>query len=222
MDLLSAYGFVKDVGGFLYTERIMDGQFEVRCSVSDAGIVTAKVVDLATDETYAPVNVEMSTGGFVGAVREAYRAVLRGVAHACCRRQYFASPTANRLAAAVYARYGETPDFPFATAPTYGVFRYPPNRKWYGLVMDIPLYRLTGERPPEEEAPTVDVLNVKIDPAERESLLAMRGFYPCYHMNKTGWISILLDDSVPDDLLMDLVDKSRQAVVETKTKRGKS
>ena len=45
----------------------------------------------------------------------------------------------------------------------------------------------------------LDVLNVKCDPILIGSLRAEPGFLPAYHMNKTTWVSILLDGSVPDE-----------------------
>ena len=36
----------------------------------------------------------------------------------------------------------------------------------------------------------------------------MEGIYPAYHMNKTHWISIALDDRVPRVLVQDLLDQS--------------
>lgn len=219
-DKLVAYGFTPYVGGFSYTTTILNGQFRVEVAVSERLIPSARVVDAFTEEEYAPVNVEMSTGAFVGSVRAAYRAALTAIAEACSVREYFSSGQANRLAEAVYARYGERPDFPFATAPTYGVFRYPVNRKWYGIVMDVRRCLVTKESTPcGEESPTVDVLNLKIDPSRRAELLAMAGFYICYHMNKEGWISVVLDDTVADEEILALLNDSRNFVL-PKKKRG--
>ncbi|MBP8681656.1 MAG: MmcQ/YjbR family DNA-binding protein [Clostridia bacterium] len=36
----------------------------------------------------------------------------------------------------------------------------------------------------------------------------MEGIYPAYHMNKTHWISIAMDDRVPRVLVQDLLDQS--------------
>jgi len=214
---LKAFGFVPKGRDLIYSQEIMDGQMRVEIKVDGAGNATSTVIDAATDEPYAPVNVEWSQGAFVGAVREAYRAVLVRVAEACCRREYFSAPQSNRIADLVLRRYGEAPDFPFATAPTYGVFRYPQNRKWYGLVMDVKRFRITKEPTTDcNEAPMVDVLNLKIDPARKEALLAIDGIWPCYHMNRDSWISIVLDDTVADELIMELLDASRQFAINHK------
>ena len=48
---------------------------------------------------------------------------------------------------------------------------------------------------------SIDIVNVKCDPIMIGSLLTSDGFFPAYHMNKTNWITIALDDSVPDDTI---------------------
>jgi len=211
---LIPFGFRSADGGYFFTQPILDGQFTVEVFIDNDLRLTSRVIDGDSGEEYAPVKVEMSTGAFVGSVREAYRAVLQSIADACFRTELFASPQSNRIAEAVFERYGETPDFPFATAPTYGVFRYPPTRKWYGLIMDVPLFRVTkGRAESTTDSPIVDVLNLKIDPNVRETLLSRKGFYTCYHMNKESWISIVLDDTVPDADVLALLDHSRTLIL---------
>lgn len=56
-------------------------------------------------------------------------------------------------------------------------------------------------------------ITLKLDPAEGEFL---RGQYediiPGYYMNKTHWNSVDPDGAVPDELLMEMLDKSYQLV----------
>ena len=215
---LVPYGFVPDGTAYVYVEPILDGQMRAEVRVAPDGAVWGRVVDAATEDEYAPLRVEWSVGAFVGAVREAYRAVLQRIADACCVPLYFVSAQANRLAAAIAEAWHEAPDFPFATAPDYGVFRCPANRKWYGLIMNIRRHLLDRSQPRQADGPMVDVLNIKIDPARHDQLLATEGVYPCYHMNRANWISIVLDDTLPDAAIMDLIAQSR-ALVSPKARR---
>ncbi len=59
----------------------------------------------------------------------------------------------------------------------------------------------------------VEVLNVKADAGKIPALLATPGIFPGYHMNRANWISILLDGSVPDDRVMELLEESRNFAV---------
>lgn len=54
----------------------------------------------------------------------------------------------------------------------------------------------------------VDIINLKIDPKEGERLFQMPGIYPAYHMNHRTWISVVLDETVPDEKVMALIETS--------------
>lgn len=91
--------------------------------------------------------------------------------------------------------------------PDIAVFRHKDNRKWFGIIMNIPYKSLNIDKPSN-----VDVLNVKInDISLMDFLLHSMGFLPAYHMNKRHWISILLDGSVDAQKIFDLIDVSFDA-----------
>ncbi|MBQ1501942.1 MAG: MmcQ/YjbR family DNA-binding protein [Firmicutes bacterium] len=207
---LRGFGFSETEDGYTYRADIADGQFTAVVVVDHAGRVSGRLWDKENDEEYLAVHSELRVGPYVGMVREEYRTLLEEIASSCCDRLPFILPQTNRLTARILERYGEAPDFPFATAKTYGVFRYPQNRKWYGLVMNIPRGKLVKDTADGgEDEDTVEVLNVKIDPARREELLKKEGIYPCYHMDHRNWVSVLLDDTVSDGLLLELIAESR-------------
>lgn len=54
----------------------------------------------------------------------------------------------------------------------------------------------------------IDILDVKCDPILVGSLRGKDGFYPAYHMNKTNWITVILDGSVDDGEIKQLIDMS--------------
>ena len=64
---------------------------------------------------------------------------------------------------------------------------------------------LDGEEP-------IDIINVKCGPILVGSLLTEKGFLPSYHMNKKNWITILLNDSVPDEQIAPLLELSYDSV----------
>ena len=101
-------------------------------------------------------------------------------------------------------KYGDSPIFKWDKYPTLGVFQNKDTNKWYALVMDI-----AGEKF-NLNIGNVTAMNVKLDVNEIPSLLKKKGFYPAYHMNKKYWISVLLDDSISDEVIMELIDESYQ------------
>lgn len=97
--------------------------------------------------------------------------------------------------------YGVEADYPWQDKSN-AVFRHNTGKKWFALVMDIPVSRL-GKRSDE----IADVVNLKCAPLLISSFLKDKGIYPAYHMNKAHWISVLLKE-VDSDELKALLDMS--------------
>ena len=68
------------------------------------------------------------------------------------------------------------------------VYNVKENGKWYALMMEISFSKL-GITSDEIAL----ILNVKISPEEKETLLQKEGVFEAYHMNKKHWISIALN-----------------------------
>ena len=62
----------------------------------------------------------------------------------------------------------------------------------------------------------VDILNVKCNYILQNSLLQEEGFFQAYHMNKNNWITILLDGSVDENKVYELIDLSFSEVGRSK------
>ena len=111
----------------------------------------------------------------------------------------------SELFSQVAQRYGVEPEYPWSRSPDHAVLRHAGNRKWFGIVMNVPAYRLglAGDD-------MVDVLNVKANPDDVPALQLADGVLPAYHMNKDHWISILIEDAIPDEMLLDLLETSHR------------
>lgn len=116
----------------------------------------------------------------------------------------------KEIAEYIYDSYGTEKESPWQDDPESVIFRHRLNRKWFALIMRIPKKRLGI--PGEEE---IDVMNVKSYPELIGSLRFSEGFFPAYHMNKTHWITVLLD-VVDEDKIKTLLDISYEL-----TKAGK-
>lgn len=53
----------------------------------------------------------------------------------------------------------------------------------------------------------IEVINIKLDDKVQESL-NINGIYPAYHMNKKSWVSVILDDTLSDEKIMELIELS--------------
>ena len=52
----------------------------------------------------------------------------------------------------------------------------------------------------------------------RDMIIQEEGIMPAYHMNKMHWISVLLDGTVPENMVFDLIDRSFLATASAKKK----
>ena len=115
----------------------------------------------------------------------------------------------------VKKKYGNEPEYLWLRFPDYAVFRHEDNRKWYGLIMDVPrkYLGLPGEG-------RVDILNVKLDDLLLADMLVQReGYLRGYHLNRGNWISILLDGTVPEEEIEDMIDLSYRATASSRKKQ---
>ena len=119
----------------------------------------------------------------------------------------------QRVTEYIRDRYAAEAEHLWAKYPNYAVFRHPASRKWFALVMDIPRNRLGLEGDGD-----VDIMDVKCGSLMVGSLLAQDGFLPAYHMSKSSWISVLLDETVPDNQIYPLLELSYDSVA-PKTKK---
>lgn len=110
-------------------------------------------------------------------------------------------------------RYGTSPEYLWKSAPSYAVLRHSSNRKWYGVVMEIP-YKKFGMM--KEGA--ADFINVKLGEVMAGSMRDERGIFPAYHMAKGQWVSVLLDGTVPEETVLALLDISFELTDQRKKK----
>lgn len=106
----------------------------------------------------------------------------------------------------IMSNYSALTDRPWSNYPEFEVFRHANNKKWFAVVMNVPVSRL-GLKGTKK----IDIVNLKCDPVMIGSLRDTPGFYPAYHMNKENWISCALDGTAPEDAIEALIDISYDA-----------
>ena len=204
-----AYGFHKANKTYILEKPFLDGDFKTVLSVTPKGQVTGKVIDSMTQDEYYQLRQETATGPYVNRVRSAYRSLLTDIADSCCSDVLFASSQANRLTQAILDHFQVKPDFPWEHSSryqSYGAFRHTSNRKWFALIMNVTRDVLNKDG----NTSLIDILNVKIPPAQGDELRQIPGIYPAYHMNHKTWISVVLDETLPDEKILELIDTSYQ------------
>lgn len=97
-------------------------------------------------------------------------------------------------------KFGTNPEYLWLKSPKNAILRNNENSKWYAAVLYVQKRQLglAGEE-------YIDILDVKCDAILIGSLLNNNGYLPGYHMNKSNWITLLLDGSVPKDDVFNLI-----------------
>ncbi len=113
-------------------------------------------------------------------------------------------------------KYNVSPEYPWAKYDDNAVFRHEDNRKWFALVMDV-----RGDKVGADTKERIPVINLKVDdPFFRDMLVRQDGIIPAYHMNKQHWITVLLDGTVPEGNVFDLIDISYRITASAKKKKA--
>ena len=196
----SAYGFIENEGVWTYSFQILDGDFVMTVSIITDN-VSFQVFDRETGDLYPQVHMESMRGSFVGSVRVACLEILYQIRKACFDVQDFICPQTKRIMAQVQEDYGNQLEYLWEKSPDTAVLRHEGNQKWYAVLMRIPWDKLEKGR-----EGLVEAVNIKHDQVAH--LLSKKGIYPAFHMNKRYWLSLVLDDSLSDDEVLDLLEIS--------------
>ena len=195
-----AYGFVENKGVWTYSCQILQDDFVMTVSIT-ADNVSFQVFDQETGDLYPQVHMESMRGSFVGNVREACLEILYQIREACFEVQDFICPQTKRIMTQVQEKYGNQLEYLWEKSPDTAVLRHEGNQKWYAVLMKISWDKLD-----KGKEGFVEAVNLKHDCVT--DLLIQRGIYPAFHMNKRYWLSLVLDDSLTDDQVLALLERS--------------
>jgi len=203
---LLEYGFVLDKGKYYYQEEILNGDFTVYNEINHSGEIDAKIMDNMNGEEYVQAYNDSVNNAFVNSVRDEFSNLLSDIADKCTEELLFSLEQANRIAKEINKKYGIDPEFPWKDKANdkSGIFRHLHNQKWFALIMNIEKGKLTKD----ENNDLLDAINLKIDPKDGKSLRGRKGIFEAYHMNKKHWITVVLNESISDENIMKLIEKS--------------
>ena len=208
---LKAYGFQKDKSLYKYSQNIMNNNFRVDIEINNAGIVKGKIFDLTVNDEYTNFRMENNLGSFGKKVRDEFKYLLEDLKNNCFIKEYFLGKQTNRIVKNIQELYGNKPEFPWEKYPGYATFKNKESKKWYAIIMNI-----NQEKLDKTTLKEVEIINLKLEPTEIEELLKENSFYPAYHMNKKNWITIILDNTVSDEKIMNLIKRSYSFTIPNK------
>ena len=180
----------------------MDNKFRADIYIDENGNVNGKVYDLETEDEYTNFRIENVIGEFINTVKNEYIKILQDIKDNCFKDKYFVFDQSNRIAKLIKEKYDVRPEFLWDKFPDYAVFRNRRSDKWFGIIMNIDRNKIISKK-----SGNIEILNIKLD-NEVENYLKEKGIYPSYHLSKKSWITIILDDSLSDERIMNLIDIS--------------
>lgn len=201
-DKLLKYGFIKQNNKYVFSEKIFNNQFEMIIEISDK-IQTAKLIDVPSKEEFILVDIQDSTGEFVGSVRAEYENKIKEIIKECTNSNVFKSDQAKKIIKYIKEKYNDDLEFLWEKFDDNAIWRNKVNKKWYGLLLTIPERKLDID-----SDKIIEIIDLRYQKENSDEIIDFKTIFPGYHMNKKSWITIKLDGSVSLDDIYELIDNS--------------
>ena len=212
---LIQYGFRKQDGIYRYQTKLEDtGMYAI--IIVDGNSVSGRVLDDLTNEEYVVVHTVGKKGNFATKVRTAYLSCLEDIAKNCFDKVMYSSIQANTMHEWMITELHDIANHPFTkslngnrtTDNEFTSYKSSDSDKMYVLMFSIDKHKLDNGC----DESYIDAMNIKVEPSKIGDLLQLPGFYPAYHMNKKHWVTAILDGTIKDETLKELLSKARDLV----------
>ena len=204
-DSLSDYGFINSKNCYIYEKSFKQNKFKAVIKIDGKGTVSGKVYDIENDDEFLPLRLQNSEGSFAGEIKQEYENILTDIRDKCFKKRNFVYAQSNRITSLIYKCYGDEPEFLWKVFPGCGVFRNKKTDKWYAAILDVDRSKLQ-----KDKKGYIEVIDLRLSAEDAAEITQKPNFYQGYHMNKKYWISIILDDSVSDKKIMELIEESHK------------
>lgn len=199
---LTEYGFEKQENKYILKTKIYNEQFEMIVSFSKEQNIS-KLIDIANEDEYVLVDVQESTGEFVGKVREEYKNKLQDIIEKCTNPNIFKFKQSKEVIKYIKEKYNDDLEFLWKKFDNNAIWRNKTNNKWYGILLTI-----TEDKLKIDSNKEIEILDLRYQKDKIQNIIDNETIYPGYHMNKSSWITIKLDNSVNINNIFELIDNS--------------
>ena len=196
------YGFKEENNIYYYEKYILDNNYKICIKIENNNVI-GKIYDLIFNDEYLNLNVD-SNLSFNNIIKEEYIKVLKDIKVKCTKESLFVFKQANEITSYIKRKYKVNPEFLWDKSSGNGVFRNKYNKKWFGIIISVTKDKLDLKYKQE----IIEVINLKIDEDMIKELIKINGFYKAYHMNKKSWISVILDNTLDNEIIYSLIDQS--------------
>ena len=200
-DKLLKYGFKKENNQYIFEKNFLNNNFKSVIIIDEKGNLSGKVIDLEFNLEYTNIRTNVDKE-FVNKVRDEYKKILLDIKSKCFDEKKFLNNQTNNISEYIKVKYAVEPEFLWKKYPHFAIFRNKNNKKWFALITNINKSKIAiGSK-------EIELLNIKLNKEKIKKLLNKQGFYEAYHMNKTSWISIILDNTLNDEDIFELINES--------------
>ena len=203
-----SYGFQRAKSGYLFEKDIFQNQFHLIVTATE-NEMTSKLMDNASEEEYALVDVESSVGEFVGKLKQEYDELLNDIIDKCTVPNVFHQKQTLEIIDYVKDKYGNPLEFLWDKYEGDAIYRNSKNQKWYAALLTTTKNKFEGN-----EKEPIEVIDLRCD-TTRESMVNYQTIFPGYHMNKKSWITVPLDGRMKTKKICELIDQSYELVKTT-------
>lgn len=201
-DELIKYGFNFADNNYVFEKLIYKNNFKVIVEISKEKQIS-RLIDLTSNDEYILVDVNDSTGNFVGKIREEYESILNDIIEKCTTPNVFKSKQSLEIIKYIKEKYNDDLEYLWEKFSNNAVWRNKKNNKWYGILLVIPENKL-GINSDE----IVEIIDLRYQKESIKEKIDNVKIFPGYHMNKNNWITIKLDESVDIKEIFKLIDNS--------------
>lgn len=196
------YGFKEENNIYYYEKYILDNNYKICIKIENNNVI-GKIYDLIFNDEYLNLNVD-SNLSFNNKIKEEYINILKDIKNNCTKEFLFVFKQSNEITNYIKRKYKVNPEFLWDKSSGNGVFRNKNNKKWFGIIISVSKDKLDLKYKQE----IIEVINLKLNEDTIKELIKIDGFYKAYHMNKKSWISIILDNTVDNEIIYSLIDQS--------------
>ena len=203
-DKLINYGFKLKKDKLIFEKKLSKDDFKAIIEFDDK--LSGKIFDLSANEEYINFRIE-NLSGFSSEIREEYTNLLIDIRNKCSKKEWQLFAQAKRISKYIEEKYKDLPEFLWEKFPNYAIYRKKENKKWYALFGAVNLLKIDKKSKSKD---MVEIINIKVNKEETQNLIKQKGIFEAYHMNKKSWVTIILDDTLEDIEIKNLIDKSYQ------------
>lgn len=209
LNKLKDLGFILKDDFYNYTlNSKIDNNIDFVILINEKTIIV-NAFDKELNEEYIPFNARGKSG-----IKSDYITKLdeeiNGFLESLIDQVFVSNNKTNEIINYIQNKENSFIDQPFEKYKNYFVFKRKDNNKWFGVLMDVSLDKLTKNEKDKEII--VNIVNLKVNENKVETLVDNKKIFNAYHMYKKYWISVLINKETDLDKLSALLDDSFELV----------